>query len=505
MTRRTLELELNRVEGDLTFQVELEDGRVADARCIGTTYRGFEQIMLGRTPMDALVITPRICGICSTAHLYAAVRALEDAWDIAPPANAVHIRNVSLMAEIIQSDLRQTFLFFTPDFCHARYAASPRFDAIGAAFTPFKGWMHLETLRYSRRVIEIVALFAGQWPHSSHMMPGGVTAPATARRIVDGQSLIAELTRWVERRILGGDLGAWLEIAHADEFGNWVLERPEAALTLLSQAARFAGLHTMGFGSPHLLSFGAFALPEPMVGRSHWLAPGVRFGSDAPVVPLDPSAIGEQVRYSWFKPHPGGKHPFEGETVPDYQPASERYSWIKAPRYGGEVMQTGPLADLVVDGDPLVVDLYRREGGSAWLRQLARLRRMSQLLLFLRRTLDQLATRISEPHRIPVPPDAKRDGQGAGMLTAARGALGHWIGIRDGVFDRYQVITPTAWNASPRDSDGVRGHWEESLIGVPVQDPEDPLEIGHVIRSHDPCLACAVHCLDSGRRIRFGV
>ena len=505
MARRTLELDLNRVEGDLTFQVEIEDGRVADARCIGTTYRGFEQIMLGRAPMDALVITPRICGVCSTAHLYAAVRALEDAWGITPPANAIAIRNLSLMAEIIQSDLRQTFLFFTPDFCHARYAASPRFDAVSAAFVPFTGWMHLETLRYSRRVIEIVALFAGQWPHSSHLMPGGVTAPATTRRIVDGQSLIAELTRWVEQRILGGDLEAWLALAHADDFEDWISQRPATALALLAQAARFAGLDTMGFGSPHLLAFGAFPLAEPTPDRSHWLAPGIHTGGDAPVIPLNPDAISEQVAYSWFKPYPGGKHPFAGETMPDYQPDSARYSWVKAPRYDGAAMQTGPLADLVVDGDSLIVDLYRRAGGSAWLRQLARVRRMTKLLLCLRQTLDYLARRLDEPHKVSVPPDAVRDGQGAGLLTAARGALGHWISLRHGVFDRYQVITPTAWNASPRDSDGVRGHWEQSLIGVPVRDPDDPLEIGHVIRSHDPCLVCAVHFLDSGRRVQFGV
>ena len=505
MARRTLELDLNRVEGDLTFQVEIEDERVADARCIGTTYRGFEQIMVGRSPRDALVIAPRICGICSTAHLYAAVCALEDAWGITPPSNAVHIRNISLMAEIIQSDLRQTFLFFAPDFCHTRYAESPWFGAGIAAFAPFRGWAHLETLRYSRRIIEIVALFAGQWPHSSHMAPGGVTAPATARRIIDGQSLIAEVTRWVEQRILGGDLEAWLALAHADAFDHWVSERPAAALALLSRAAHSAGLHTLGFGSPHLLAFGAFALPEPLAGRSHWFAPGIRLGDNASVAPLDPGAISEHVRYSWFKPHDGGKHPFDGETVPDYQPASERYSWVKAPRYNGRAMQTGPLADLMVDGDPLIVDLYRREGGSAWLRQLARLRRMTWLLFFLRQTLNQLAARTDQPHRIPFTPEAERDGRGAGMLTAARGALGHWISICDGVFDRYQVITPTAWNASPRDSEGVRGHWEESLIGIPVQDAEDPLEIGHVIRSHDPCLVCAVHFLDSGRRVQFGI
>ncbi|MCP5196230.1 MAG: nickel-dependent hydrogenase large subunit [Gammaproteobacteria bacterium] len=501
MPRLRLELDLNRVEGDVTFQVEVENGYVVEARCVGTTYRGFEQIMIGRVPRDALLITPRICGICSTAHLYAAVLALEEAWGITPPVNAVHIRNASLMAETIQSDLRQTFLFFTPDFCHARYAAWPIRDAVVAAFAPFQGWMHRETLHYSRRIIEIVALLAGQWPHSSHMAPGGVTAKATARRIVDGQSLVAEVTHWVEKRILGDSLDDWLELADADRLEEWLAEHPTTALARLDQAARLAGLQSMGFGVSHLLAFGAFPLPESDTGRSHWLMPGTQSGSDR-VLPLAPTCINEHIRHSWFKPYSGGKHPFDGETVPDYQPTSDRYSWAKAPRYGHAVMQTGPLADLVIDGDPLIVDLYGQRRDSAWLRQLARLRRMTHLLRFLHQTLNRLATRLDEPHMISVPRSAECDGRGAGLLTATRGALGHWISIHDGVFERYQVITPTSWNASPRDSAGKPGHWEQSLIGIPLTDPDDPLEIGHVIRSHDPCLVCTVHFLEPNGRVR---
>lgn len=281
MSRLTLELDLNRVEGDVTFQVEIEDGRVVEARCVGTTYRGFEQIMIGRAPYDALVITPRICGICSTAHLYATVLALEETWGITPPANAVRIRNASLMAETIQSDLRQTFLFFTPDFCHERYAALSARDAVIEAFAPFQGWMHRETLRYSRRIIEIVALLAGQWPHSSHMVPGGVTAKATIRHLVDSQSLVAEVTRWVEQRILGGNLDDWLALANAEALEQWLAKHSTTALALFDQAARFAGLQNMGFGASHLLAFGAFPLPEADTNRCHWLASGIRSGNDA--------------------------------------------------------------------------------------------------------------------------------------------------------------------------------------------------------------------------------
>lgn len=86
---------------------------------------------------------------------------------------------------------------------------------------------------------------------------------------------------------------------------------------------------------------------------------------------------------------------------------------------------------------------------------------------------------------------------------AARGALGHWVSIRDGVVEKYQIVTPTASNASPRDSSGQAGHWERSLVGVAVQDPDHPVEIGHIIRSHDPCLVCTIHMLETGQRVRY--
>ncbi|WP_082411616.1 nickel-dependent hydrogenase large subunit [Methylogaea oryzae] len=217
MSRRIVNIDLNRVEGDLEFQLELEGSTVADARCIGTMYRGFEQIMIGRAPKDSLVITPRICGICGTAHLYAAVLALEQIGKIAVPPNASRIRNLCLMAETVQSDLRQSFLFFTADFCHARYAGHPLYSQALEAFQPFQGWAHRGTLEHSRHMVKIVAIFGGQWPHSSYMLPGGVTTPPTAKRIVDCQAVLNPLTRWFEDKIIGGDLDDWLALATADE------------------------------------------------------------------------------------------------------------------------------------------------------------------------------------------------------------------------------------------------------------------------------------------------
>ena len=507
MARVELNIDLNRVEGDLEIGVTLEDGVVVDARTVGTLYRGFEQILVGRAPRDAMVITPRVCGICGTAHLYAAVLALEQIWQLPVPANATRIRNLCLMAEGIQNDLRQTFLFFTPDFCNPRYREHPLFDELMAAFEPFKGKLHRETLAMTRRAVEIVAHFGGQWPHSSYMLPGGVVTPPDERRLLACRSVVDEVQRWVEQRILGAPLEEWLALDSAEALFAW-LEQPAhaaSALGLMTRFARSMDMHHLGGGTPHMLSCGSWCDPEHWGPPydAHLLPGGFYDGDSGEIRPLDQGLINEHVRHSWFRPYPGGLHPWEGETVPDFQPGSDRYTWAKAPRYGDKVTQTGPLAELLIAGEPLITSLHAAEGGNAWLRQFSRVRRTGVELLRARQMLDELALHLDAPHYLAPAKGAEVDGQGYGLIMAARGALGHWVKIKDGVVEKYQIVTPTAWNASPRDSSGEMGHWERSLIGVRVQDPDDPVEIGHLIRSHDPCLVCTVHMLGSGKKLRF--
>ena len=504
MARIELNVDLNRVEGDLSIQVTLEDGVVVAARTAGTMYRGFEQILLGRTPRDAMVITPRVCGICGTAHLYAGVLALEQAWNTPVPPNATRIRNLCLIAEGLQNDLRQTFLFFAPDLCHPRYQAHALFGPMMRAFEPFKGDIYRETLAMTRRVLEVVAHFGGQWPHSSYMLPGGVVTPPDTRRLIACRSVLDELQRWYEQRVIGAGLDEWMALGSADALFEW-LERPgpaNAALGLITRFLRSQGLHGLGIGTPHMISFGAWCDPQRWGPPydAHLLPGGFYDGDSGQILPLDPSLVTEHVRHSWFKPYAGGRHPYEGETVPDYQPDSDRYSWAKAPRYGARVVQTGPLAELLIGGDALVRDLHATEGAGAWLRQFSRVRRIGFELRQARRMLDELGAHLGEPHFVPPAPGTEVDGQGCGLVMAARGALGHWVRIENGVIQKYQIVTPTAWNASPRDSDGVPGHWESSLVGLKVQDPDDPIEIGHLIRSHDPCLVCTVHFVDSDRQ-----
>jgi len=503
-----LNINLNRVEGDLEISLTLEDDVVTQARTVGTLYRGFEQIMVGRTPRDAMVITPRVCGICGTAHLYSAVMALEHIWQTPVPPNATRIRNLCLIAEGIQNDLRQTFLFFTPDFCNPRYQSQPWFDELSAGFTPFKGNIYLETLNATRRIVEIVAHFGGQWPHSSYMLPGGVTSAADMPRILACRAILDDVQRWYEQSVIGANLDDWLALDNADNYFAW-LEQPNhahSALGLLSRAARSLGLHKLAKGTSHMLSYGAWCDPE------HWAAPhtarivpgGYYDGETGIIENVDQQLIQEHVRHSWFLPYEGGRHPWQGETIPDYQPTSDRYSWAKAPRYNDQVVQTGPLAELLIGNDPLITSLHKKEAGNAWLRQFARVRRVGFELQQARIILDDLARLVREPHFNNPNPQQEVDGEGYGLIMAARGALGHWVKIKEGRIEKYQIITPTAWNASPRDSNGQPGHWEQSLVGIEIKDKDDPIEIGHVIRSHDPCLVCTVHMLDTGTRLQFG-
>jgi len=507
---KVITLDMNRVEGDLQVKLELDHGVVSDAWTVGTMYRGFEQILIGRAKTDGLVITPRVCGICGTAHLYAAVSALETAMGCPIAPNGTRVRNVCLMAEEIQSDTRHAFLMFAPDLCHPRYAGLEEHAAVVEAFAPFRGRVHRETLVETKRILEIVALFAGQWPHSSHMIPGGVAGMGSRRSIARALGIVDVHARWYERTVLGCSIDRWLAVQSLSDLDAWLVEAPEherSALGLFVRFARRIGLDRLGRGSGNMLSYGAYFDPEgwqpPFTEQRCLRAAGFHDAEAGRVEPFSHLAVTEHVKHSWFRDYGGGRHPADGETVPAYEAGGEKYSWAKAPRYHDRVVEVGCVPELYMAGDPLTRSIFHALGINVFTRQLGRLHRPALTLRALRSTLLDLEKCFSDPFHEP-PPDVG-EGRGAGLVQAARGALGHWIELREGKLARYQIVTPTGWNASPRDADGRRGHWEQSLIGTAIEDEEDPVELGHVIRSHDACLVCTVHFLRSGQKVRYGV
>lgn len=497
---RIYDIPLNRVEGDLEVRIEVEGGIVTDAWSAGTMYRGFETLLTGRGALDGLVITPRVCGICSTTHLMAAAQALDQVAGVTRlPANAARLRNIALMVEHIQGDVRHAVLMFLADFANPAHSAQPLYDEAVRRYAPLAGESVVEAIRETKTVIEIIAMLAGQWPHSSFMVPGGVAYAPSAADILQCRHLLGGYRAWYERRFLGCAVERWQAVKSAADLEAWLEESAahrDSELGFYIRFARAAGLEATGRGHGNFLSYGSLGLPA---GDGLLIPAGFARGSA--VEPFDQSVIAEHIAHSWFVGYDGGRHPYDGVTKP-YATGGEgaKYSWAKAPRYGGLPAETGPLAEMVVAGDPLFQDLLRQQGGpSSFIRQLARMVRPAAVLPVIDAWLGELAR--SDCTDFYHAPDPISDGWGAGLIQAARGALGHWVKIKAGKIEHYQIVTPTAWNGSPRDSDGVRGPWEEALVGTRVADPDNPVEVGHVIRSFDPCLVCSVHTVRRGKTV----
>lgn len=492
----------NRVEGDLKVRLDIEEGRVTDARCSGIMYRGFENILKGRGPLDGLVITPRICGICSTSHLSAAAKALDSIFGAEVPDNGLRIRNITGMAEMIQNDTRHSFLLFMADFTHPHFRKHPLYEEAQRRYTPMKGSDAVQTVRESRRILEIIALLGGQWPHSSFMVPGGVVTVPSPNDISQCRFMVRHYRRWYERQVLGCAIERWREIQSRKDLDDWLEERPEHQKSAVGFFLRFseaAKLEEQGRGDGRFISFGGFDMPretgvKSFGNKDQFLGAG--FLADGITASLDQEKIVEDLSHCWFENSgPITQHPFSGKTRP-YATGSEsdRYSWAKAPRYDGHPAECGPLAQLAVAGDPLMGDLAETIGSTLFTRVLARLARTAILLPALEGWLQELADGEGESfHNY----DPVNEGEGFGLVEAPRGALGHWVKIRDKKIQTYQIITPTAWNASPRDQKEVRGPIEASLVNTTIENPDDPFEAGLVIRSFDPCLVCTVHAIET--------
>jgi uptake hydrogenase large subunit len=502
---KTLNVPLNRVEGDLEVRVELEGGCVSDAWAAGTMYRGIENILIGRGVFDGLVITPRICGMCSTAHLTAASKVLDSIAGVQPPPDAIRVRNLALMAELLQNDVRQTFLTFAADFANPAYQGHSFYPEALRRYAPLKGETAIQVIRQTKHIVEIVAILGGQWPHSSYMVPGGVAGVPSVADLVQCQHVLAGYRAWYESRILGCPVERWLEVRCRADLDAWLAECPAHRNSDLGCFIRFArqlGLDQIGRGPGNFISFGQLDLPADTAVRgrdgnpTHLVPAGFAHGGQ--IDPLDPAKVAEHVAYSWYVDHPGGQHPAEGQTRP-YATGGEsrKYSWAKAPRYNGLPAETGPLAEMIISRNPLFTDLLDQQRPNVFVRQLARLVRPAGLMP----AMQQWLAEVTPDGSFYIPAPAIVEGEGFGSTQAARGALGHWVKIADAKIQQYQIITPTAWNGSPRDSDGVRGPWEEALIGTPVQDPANPVELGHVVRSFDPCLVCTVHAVHGGQSL----
>jgi hydrogenase large subunit len=435
-------------------------------------------MLRGRNPLDALVITCRVCGQCGLTHSAAAAAALRAATGAEVPPNGYVAINVMLAVETVVSHLTHFYLSFAPDFAEPPYT-----NPAAARFLPSTGRSFARALREREEILGVLGLFAGKWPNSLAIQPGGTTRPVEASEIRRAHGLLGEYVRFVEDQLIGCGLDGWLALRSAADLDSWMGEgsHGDSDMGIFVRLSLSHGLDRIGMWPARFISSGGW--PDP-TGRTLMRA-GLHDGQPRE---FDPGEIVEHVKHSWYEPREGGLHPFNGET----EPAPERvdaYSWAKAPRYAGEPAEAGSLARLVNDGDPLIADLVRTRGPSAFVRELARLHEAILLLRQIGAWLDDVDPEgpfCGETRRVS-------SGAGLGLVEAPRGMLGHWMTVEGGTIRNYQIITPTGWNLSPRDSDDRPGPLEAALVSTPVPEPERPVAMSHVVKSFDPCLFCTVH------------
>jgi Ni,Fe-hydrogenase I large subunit len=473
----------NRIEGDLRIEIEVEDNTVVSAKSSGIMFRGFERIMTGRSPMDALVITPRICGICSGSHGVAAAKALAQAQSAEMPENAYYMKNLILGIEVVMSHLSHFYLLFAPDLPSPRYKNLRVYDAVSQRFKAMSGSSVVLALNARQNALEIMGLVGGKWPNSLAIHPTGTTSTMNLSTLTRTIGIMKEFQDFLEKRFLGCPLSQWLDIDSFDKLLKWQDKNTNHAsdMGVFLAMCLEAGLDRIGKGPNRYMSYGAYDLPE---GAS-WLPSGYYEGR---VHPFDQALVKEHIGSSFFRDAVEARHPLEGVTAP-LADKSGAYSWAKAPRYDGKTVEVGPLARMIIADDPLLTDMMQQMDSSVMTRMFARLREMCRLSKEMSGWLEKI--KPSEPfYAIP---SSRFAASGIGLTEAARGSLGHWMKISSNLIDNYQVVTPSAWNMSPRDESGQPGPVEQALIGTHVADTRDPVEVNHIIRSFDPCMSCTVH------------
>jgi len=463
----------NRVEGDLEISLDMVAGRIEAARVNSPLFRGFEQLLVGRAPLDALAIVPRICGICSVAQSSAAAAALADAMGIVPTANGQLARHLIQATENLGDHLTHFYLFFMPDFARPAYAGRSWHDGVASRFTAISGEATAEVLPARANFLKLMGFLAGRWPHTLAIQPGGSTRAVTAGERVRLLALLREFRSFLEKRLFGDSLASVAGLDSKDALLAWASRR-KADFPAFLAAALDLGLDKLGRADDLFLSHGAYGLFPAGVWQQ------------GKTTAFDAARISEDTAHAWLLSDQP-RHPAAGETIVAADKA-DAYTWCKAPRYAGQPHEVGALARQLIAGHPLLCDLVRQDGGSVMARVVARLLELSLLIPAMEAWVQ--AIRPGEPFCAQGSlPD---EGSGVGLVEAARGSLGHWLSIKRGRIERYQIIAPTTWNFSPRDLGNREGPLEKALIGLPAGEGA-PATVQHVVRSFDPCMVCTVH------------
>ncbi|HEX9160336.1 MAG TPA: nickel-dependent hydrogenase large subunit [Thermoanaerobaculia bacterium] len=553
MSKRITIDPITRIEGHLRVDVEVDGGNVQKAWASSTMWRGIEKILVGRDPRDAWAFTQRFCGVCTTVHALASVRAVENSLQMEVPLNAQYIRNLIVLAHALHDHIVHFYQLSALDWVDV--TTIPNADPVKASvlaesLSPWTGnsskqlqavkdkviglvksgqlgpfahgyWGHpamrlpanvnliatshyLQALEYQRYALQIVAILGGKTPHIQNLTPGGVAnainlnseATLNLDRLYQVKALFDKVIPFVQQ-VYFNDVCAVASF-YPEWFGYGAgvtnyLSVPDIALDTKSTKFAMPGGTIMG---------GDLATYKPITGQDD---------------PYFRKGVMEDTTHAYYKT--SNLHPFQGETEPEFTDFQDngKYTWVKGPRFEGKPMQVGPLANVLCGlaaKDPLTTKwalqalstvgaIAQKKVGPEVLhstlgRHAARAIRCSVMAdLALQQwqlLVDNITKGDTKTFNVPVFP--KGQVEGMGFHEAPRGTLSHWVVIKNGVIENYQAVVPTTWNASPRDSKGTPGPYEAALLKNPVAQPDHPLEVIRTIHSFDPCMSCAVHTFD---------
>jgi hydrogenase large subunit len=452
---------VTRLEGHLKIVLQLDGtNTVTSAAAVGNLFRNFENILVGRDPRDAVYFTQRICGLCPVDHAIAAAKTIEKSVNFTPNTQALFIRNLIQGANYLSDHILQFYHLAAMDYVAGPQMApwtpgySQDYRLSSAATTKIQN-NYVQALQIRRQCQEMGTILSGKMPHTASIVAGGVTVQPSSTDITNFKNYLTTIQ-------------------------NFIINTYIPDVNTIASA--YSDYYKIGKGYGNLLTYGVFDTNSS--GTTYFVRGRYTAGSYTSV---DTVQIAENTAYSWY--NDPTLNPASGTTTPN-QSKTGAYSWLKSPRYAGVAHEVGPLARMWMN------NLYRK-GISVMDRHMARALETQQVAQQMSSWISSVAAGASGYTQISMP----ASGTGIGLTEAPRGALGHWLNYGNSLTTRYQIVTPTCWNASPKDNQGNFGPIEKALIGVKVADPKQPVEILRVIHSFDPCTGCSVHILSPEKEV----
>jgi [NiFe] hydrogenase large subunit/hydrogenase large subunit len=555
---------LTRIEGHLRIEAQVEGGKITDAWASGTMFRGIETILKGRDPRDAWTFVSRFCGVCTTVHSIASVRAVENALGIVIPPNARIIRDLIMGFQTVHDHVMHFYHLHGLDWVDVVSALKADPVKTAALASSLSDWPNNNSVGFFKSIQSKLKTFVeggqlgifanGYWGHKEYRLPAEANLMATAhylealdwqRDIIRAHALLGAKNPHPQTFLVGGmSIPVDPNSQNALNAGSIALlnEVSKKSLDFVSKVyipdlLAVASFYKDWAGYGGFNNFMACGEHADNSGKNPFFPAGIIKNRDlGKVYPVDQMKIAEYINSSWYN-YTGGdtvsKHPWVGETNPNYTgpkppyehlDTNKKYSWVKTPRYEDTPMEVGPLARCLVayaSGHKQVketVDMVLKKlgvGPAALFSTLGRTAaRGIETLLVAQKLGDwtgELAANMKNGDLRTANTDKwdpstwPKEAKGVGFHDAPRGALAHYIVIKDGKIDNYQAVVPTTWNAGPRDPKGQRSPFEQALIGTPVADPMKPIEIQRTIHSYDPCMACAIHIFDVEKKETYKV